>query len=42
MCNGKFDNRAKVELRRKNEIFYYSWKQDVKISRMAKFGGDIL
>ena len=35
-------NRPKVELRRKNKIFYYSLKEDVKISRMAKFGGEML
>ena len=29
----------KVERGRKNEIFHYSWKEDLKISRMAKFCG---
>ena len=35
-------NRQKVGLGRKNEIFYYSKKEDPKISRMAKFGGEML
>ena len=35
-------NRLKVEVGRKNEIFYYSWNKDLKISRKAKFGGEML
>ena len=35
-------NRLKVELGRKNEMFYYSWRENLKISRIAKFGGEML
>ena len=35
-------NKLKVELGKKNEIFYYSEKEDLQISRIAKFGGEIL
>ena len=34
-------NRLKVELGRKNEMFYYS-RENLKISRIAKFGGEML
>ena len=35
--------RLKVELGRKNEIFYLSWKEHLEISRIAtKFGGEML
>ena len=35
-------NKLKVELGKKNEIFCYSLKEDLKISRIAKFGGEML
>ena len=28
-------NRLKFEIGRKSEIFYYSWKEDLKISRIC-------
>ena len=31
-------NRLKVEPGRKDEIFYYSYKEDLKTSKTAKFG----
>ena len=37
---GNLHNRLKVETGRKNEIFYYSQKEDHKISRIATFGGE--
>ena len=35
-------HRLKVELGRENEIFYYSKREDLKISRIAKFGGEMM
>ena len=35
-------NKLKVELGKNNEIFCYSWKENLKISRNAKFGGEML
>ena len=35
-------NRLTVELARKNEIFYCSKIEDLKISRITKFGGEML
>ena len=35
-------NRLKVELVRKNKIFYNSSKDNPQISRTAKFGGKML
>ena len=36
------ETNGQFALGRKNEIFYYSWKEHLKISRIAKFGGEIL
>ena len=35
-------NRVKVELDRRNEIFYYSYKEHPEISRTAEIGGEML
>ena len=35
-------NRLNVELGQKTEIFYCSKKEHVKISRIAKFGSEML
>ena len=35
-------SRLTFNLDRKNEIFYYSQKEDPTISRIAKFGGEML
>ena len=34
-------NRLTFDLGKKNRIFYYSWKEDAKISRIAEFGGEL-
>ena len=38
----KLHNRLKVELGRKDEIFYYSLKEDPKVSRIAEHGGEYI
>ena len=40
--NGNLNNRLTFDRGKKNKIFYYSQKEDPKISRIAKFGGEIL
>ena len=35
-------NRLTFDLGKKNKIFYYSQKEDPKISRIAEFGGEML
>ena len=35
-------NRVASNLGKKNEIFCYSQKEDFKIGRIAKFGGEML
>ena len=35
-------NRLKVELDKTNEIFYHSKKEHLNISRVEKFGGEML
>ena len=41
----KMDNlhvRLTFNLGKTSKIFYYSWKERPKISRIAKFGGEML
>ena len=35
-------NRLTSDLGKKNDIFCYSWKEVPKISRIAKFDGEML
>ena len=35
-------NRLTFDLGKKNKIFYYSQKEHLRISRIAKFGGEML
>ena len=39
---GNLHSRPKVKLGKKNEIFHYSEKEDLYISRISKFGGEML
>ena len=35
-------NRLTFDLGKKSKVFYYSYKKDPKISRVPKFGGELL
>ena len=43
-CCSKFylHNRLTFDLGKKSKIFYYSQKEDPKISRIAEFAGEML